>query len=120
MQVFVKTLAGETVTVDVSSQTTVKALKAQVELAQGVSSESMRLIFQGKLLDDECTLAAMEIAAEATIHLVMDLDGGKKKKKKVYDKPKKQKHKNKKIKLRVLNYYKVRFRRPYSCSCIGI
>jgi small subunit ribosomal protein S27Ae len=116
MQVFVKTLAGETLALEVSAVSTVQSLKAQIELAQGVAAECQRLVFQGKNLDDAATFAALEIKEEATIHLVMDLDGGKKKKKKVYDKPKKQKHKNKKIKLRVLNYYKVRsLSMPYRC-----
>lgn len=39
--------------------------------------------------------------------LIADLEGGAKKKKKVFTKPKKQAHKNKKIKLRILNLYKI-------------
>merc|ERR1712216_866133 len=78
------------------------------ELQEDVPADEQRLIFGGVSLADSDLLAECGITEEATLNLVLSLDGGgKKRKKKVYTKPKKIKHKHKKVKLAVLKYYKV-------------
>lgn len=66
------------------------------------------MIFAGRQLQDQASLASEGVSDESTMYILMRLLGGaKKRKKKTYTKPKKQKHKHKKIKLAVLKFYKV-------------
>jgi ubiquitin C len=76
MQIFVKTLTGKSIALDVEPTDTIESLKVKIDAREGMEPESQRLLYAGKPLEDDKTLAFYNLQRGSTIFLVLRLKGG--------------------------------------------
>ena len=76
MQIFVRTLTGKTLTIEVDPNDTITNVKKKVREKEGIPEEKQRLIYAGKQLQEGSTLSDYNIGNYSTLRLVLRLMGG--------------------------------------------
>ena len=71
-----KTLDGKTLTVDAEEEDTIEDIKQRIMEKEGVPTDQQRLIFGGKQLEGQKTLADYDVQEDSTFHMVLRLRGG--------------------------------------------
>lgn len=76
MQLFIKTLRGRTIVVEVDEAAAIDNLKEAIYEKEGVHPNHQRLLFAGKQLEEGRTLLDYQIQKESTLQLARRLRAG--------------------------------------------
>lgn len=71
MQIFVKTVTGKTITLEVESSDMIEKVKQKIQEKEDISPDDQRLVLAGKILEDSRTLAELNISEGTTVHIVL-------------------------------------------------
>lgn len=76
MQIFVKTLTGQTLTVPLPTSATVHDLALYIQSKEQIPVDQQRLVYAGALLEMDAALSHYKIGDLTTLHLILRLRGG--------------------------------------------
>ncbi|KAL5470837.1 hypothetical protein EMCRGX_G028873 [Ephydatia muelleri] len=71
MQIFVRTLTGKTIALEVSPNDTIGNVKVKIQDKENIPSYQQRLVFDNKQLEDDKTLNDYNIERDNTLHIVL-------------------------------------------------
>jgi len=75
MHIFIKTLTGKTISLDVEGSDTISNVKMKLQDKLGIPPDQQRLIFSGSRLEDGRTLSECRISHSVTLHMLLGLRG---------------------------------------------
>lgn len=77
MQLFIKTLSSRTLTLnDIDQNDTIFRVKKQIEEKEKIPVDQIRLMFAGKILDNDIMLSEYKISPDSTLHIILRSRGG--------------------------------------------
>ena len=76
MQIFVKTLTGRTITLNVAETDRIELIREMIWDSEQVLPSQQRLLYGGKQLEDGKDLGDYSALGESTVYLVLRLCGG--------------------------------------------
>ncbi|PIK55303.1 ubiquitin C [Apostichopus japonicus] len=70
--VFVKTVTGKTITLNVTPSDTIERVKFEIQDSEGIPTNLQGIMFAGKLLEDERLLSDYNVQNDSTVHLFLN------------------------------------------------